>query len=66
MTAFPELWTKKEIAEYLRKSPDTVIRHTAKEPGFPEPVRGSQKPLLFRKDEVLAWINREAMRSPKL
>ena len=60
----PELWDTAEIADYLRKPRSTIQRHTINMPGFPSPIRGSGRPKLYVKDDVLRFLlNRDASQS---
>lgn len=52
----PELWDTSEIARYMRKQRSTVQRHTINMPGFPEPIRGSGRPKLYVKADVIRFL----------
>ena len=52
----PELWSTEEIAEYLRKERKTIQNRVVHLPGFPKPVRGSDRPKLYPKVEVIEFL----------
>lgn len=56
-----DLWGSKEVAAYLKKSPEHVMKKYTCLPSFPSPIylpgtgsRGRSQPL-FRAREVIAW-----------
>lgn len=52
----PELWSTAEIAEYLRMSRKSVQNRLIHQRGFPRPVRGSRRTMLWVKREVLEYV----------
>ena len=52
----PELCDIKWIAGYLEKSRSTVTNRIIHMPGFPEPVKGCERPLKFVKRDVIAFL----------
>lgn len=63
-----ELWTSKEIGEYLKLSPVTVEQRVATRPGFPEPLQpcGTVKSMKrwFAQD-VKRWARQNSSKMPK-
>ncbi|HGM7922744.1 TPA: hypothetical protein ACKQHQ_002941 [Pseudomonas aeruginosa] len=63
-----ELWTTKDIGEYLKLSPVTVEQRVATRPGFPEPLQpcGTVKSMKrwFAAD-VKRWARHNSSKLPK-
>ena len=63
----PDLMSTDDIASYLRVARKTVQNRVINDPGFPDPVRGTSRPMLWEADAVLNHLlpSRAAGRSPK-
>ena len=46
----------KEMAELMRVKTDTIYRWYKTWDGFPQPIK-ARRPLLWRSDEFLAWVD---------
>ncbi|PZQ99906.1 MAG: hypothetical protein DI533_04550 [Cereibacter sphaeroides] len=59
--------TTDQVAELLEISPALFLRQReklAEETGFPDPMPHSTRPLRFRADRVLAWIEEQGLPRP--
>lgn len=56
MTPTPEVWTAKEIAEWLRLSQRHVADRLVHDPRFPRPLKGCVGKKRWIKDEVVEWV----------
>lgn len=63
-----ELWTSKEIGEYLKLSPITVEQRVATRPGFPEPLQpcGTVKSMKrWFAIDVKKWARQNSSKLPR-
>lgn len=61
MTTAPTLWSAKEIAEYLRIEPKTMLNKIASEGrDFPKPISGARRNRLWLADDVIAHLTKRA------
>lgn len=63
-----DLWSKDEIAAYIKQNPRTVAERTTKLPGFPQAIylptqsgKGRAHPL-WKAKEVIAWAEKHQER----
>lgn len=62
MRALSEFWTIKDFATVARVSVRTLHRLRERRPdGFPQEFRPSGHRVLFKKSEVLAWIEAQPL-----
>lgn len=52
----PELWDTAEIAAYLRQNRKSVQNRLIHKRDFPEPLRGTGRPKLWVKSEVINYF----------
>ena len=54
-----QLWTRAEVAAYLRYKPRTMERIAAM-PGFPKPARPGN-PKVYRAGDIIEWTRTHAL-----
>lgn len=54
----PELWTRVEVAAFLRYKPRTMERISAM-PGFPLPARPGN-PKVYWADDIIEWVRTQS------
>ncbi|AWN17695.1 AlpA family transcriptional regulator [Salinisphaera sp. LB1] len=52
----PEIVTADDVAEIMRVKRKTVLNHVQYREGFPKPLNGCKRPLLFDKRAVYDWL----------
>jgi predicted DNA-binding transcriptional regulator AlpA len=55
-----EVWNAKDVAEYLRCSPRQVVERVRHRPGFPKAFTLGGGPLLWRAQDIRAYVDQLA------
>jgi predicted DNA-binding transcriptional regulator AlpA len=57
ISQIPVLMTRKEVANLMQVDIATIMNWHKSNYAFPKPIRINERMVLYKKDEVLSWID---------